>query len=214
MKYLLKLFYRLLYYEFAWSYDLVSTLVSFGHWQEWTSVAVDYLEDGSLLELGFGPGHLQVKLADRFDQVFGVDLSPQMIRIGANRMQSAGLGPKLTRADIQTLPFGMDTFEQVVATFPTEVLFQGKTVKEIARILKPGGKLVVVPMVFITGNRMYHKLVAWLYKITGQTPAAEKVDEEIFKSIFNPHGFELSNHLVEGEIYTILVIEAKRKTKV
>lgn len=211
MKYLLKLFYRLLYNEFAWSYDLVSALVSFGHWQGWVANAVDYLEEGPLLELGFGPGHLQTELAARFDQVYGVDLSPQMNRLCANRMRSAGLIPKLTRANIQTLPFGTDIFEEAVATFPTEVLFREQTVKEIARILKPGGKLVLIPMAFITGRRISHKLVAWLYRITGQTPAAGKFDDEVFRSIFNPHGFDLSHHLVEHENFSLLVIEAKRK---
>jgi ubiquinone/menaquinone biosynthesis C-methylase UbiE len=132
-----------------------------------------------------------------------------MNRICANRMLSAGLEPKLTRSDIQTLPYGMNTFEQAVATFPTEALFREPTVKELARIIKPHGKLVVIPMVFITGSRMSHKLVAWLYRITGQTPAADKVDEQVFKSIFSPHGFELSQHHIKHKNYTLIVIEAR-----
>ena len=55
---LLRPVYYLLYHHFAWTYDLVADIVSLGQWKDWVRTALPYL-DGCVLELGYGPGHLQ-----------------------------------------------------------------------------------------------------------------------------------------------------------
>ncbi len=71
-------FFKLLYHQFAWSYDWVSGAVSLGNWNSWTRAALPYLQGPRVLELGFGPGHLQVALQKREIWSVGIDESWQM----------------------------------------------------------------------------------------------------------------------------------------
>jgi ubiquinone/menaquinone biosynthesis C-methylase UbiE len=120
----LRLFFRLLYHEFAWSYDLVAWLVSLGRWKRWVFTSLPYLTGPSILELGHGPGHLQAALAGKGLSVAGVDASRQMTRQAYRRLQREKYQPRLARAKAPALPFAAHSFDQVVATFPTEYILQ------------------------------------------------------------------------------------------
>ena len=208
MKRLLRVFFRLLYHEFSWSYDLVANLVSFGRWQEWTRSIMPYLADGPILELGTGSGHLQLSLNQTGRTVFGLDLSPQMLRITRQRLSADGFTPKLARGTGRLLPFATGTFQNVTATFPTEYLFQPETLAEIARVLAPGGRLIVLPMVFITGRSLLQRMVAWLYRVTGQSAQQEAVFKQDPFMVFKTAGFAITQHLIEEQGVSLLVIEA------
>ena len=83
----LSLFFDLLYHQFAWSYDLVSNIVSIGMWEEWIKSVLPDLVGPQILELGHGPGHIQKSLLQEGKQIVGLDLSPQMGRISEKRMR-------------------------------------------------------------------------------------------------------------------------------
>ena len=70
-----------LYNEFAWTYDLVSWMVSFGHWAGWRRAVLDFLQGNRFLEIGFGTGELLADLAAEGCNVVGVDRSRAMQRI-------------------------------------------------------------------------------------------------------------------------------------
>ena len=55
---LLQPIFHLLYHQFAWTYDFVAAFVSLGRWQDWVDAVVPFMS-GRVLEIGFGPGHLQ-----------------------------------------------------------------------------------------------------------------------------------------------------------
>ena len=58
----LRFFFHLLYHQFAWTYDWVAAGVSLGRWNEWVRSILPYMQEGRILELGHGPGHLQAEL--------------------------------------------------------------------------------------------------------------------------------------------------------
>lgn len=163
-------FFHLLYHSFAWTYDWIAYVVSLGRWQTWGKTSLDYIQGERVLELGFGPGHIQVELTARGKKVFGLDESCQMIRQGTKRMKKAGAPPRLVRAVSQALPFPNDEFQTVLATFPTEYIFSQTTLLEIQRVLTPGGRLVVLLSAWITGNSLPEKTLRCLYRWTGQVP--------------------------------------------
>ncbi len=169
---LLTVFFRLLYHPFAWTYDMVAAAVSFGQWRRWVFAAADLLEGPRVLELGYGPGHLQVQLVRQGFQVYGLDESMQMARQATRRLRRDTGGVKLSRGLAQALPYPSNTFDNVVATFPTQYIVNPNTLAEIYRVLKPGGRLVVLFSAWVTGKSVPERALALLYQVTGQSPGA------------------------------------------
>lgn len=167
---ILKTFFYLLYHRFAWAYDFVATAVSVGMWNEWVLSILPDLEGPKLLELGHGPGHLQHSLKKNSIQSFGLDQSKEMGALASQRLLLEGFTPLLVNGVSQHLPFETSTFHQVVATFPTEFINDHQTLEEVIRVLKPGGSLLVLPVAWITGEGSVHRIAAWLFGITGQSP--------------------------------------------
>lgn len=132
-----------LYHELAWGYDLVSWLVSAGHWAAWRRAALTYLPPGRVLEVGFGTGALLIELASRGRDVVGLDLSPEMHRETARKLRQRSLQIPRVRAPTQTMPFATGTFDALLSTFPAGYILDPATLREAARLLRPGGRFVV-----------------------------------------------------------------------
>ncbi|MBN1284542.1 MAG: methyltransferase domain-containing protein [Anaerolineae bacterium] len=163
--------FRLLYNELAFTYDLVSWVVSFGHWRTWQRVALRYLDavpGAPVLELAHGTGNLQLDLRARGCRAVGLDLSPQMGRIARRKLARRGWRPALVRASALALPFPDDTFAAIVSTFPTAFIFERATLAEARRVLRPGGRLVIGANARITGTDPLSRLLEFAYRVTGQ----------------------------------------------
>ena len=161
--------FSLLYHQLAWTYDAVAWLVSFGKWRAWGRTALPHLIGERVLELGHGPGHLLATLVSQGFKPMGLDLSPHMSRLARKRLRRLGLaGLPLVRAPAQELPFAANAFDSVVATFPTPFIVQPDTLAEIARVLRPAGRLVIVAGARLTGRDPLSRFVEWLYRLTGQ----------------------------------------------
>lgn len=97
-----------------------------------------------VLELGCGSGPYSVWLAERGAQVVGLDLSQTMISLAQERTRERNVSADFRVADIRDpLPFGEGEFDLIVtATALHYVEDLGATMKEAARVLKPGARLV------------------------------------------------------------------------
>ncbi|HEX6607640.1 MAG TPA: methyltransferase domain-containing protein [Chloroflexia bacterium] len=146
---LLRTAFALLYTRFAWAYDWVSRTFFHGEWRRWQRAALEPLAGlpgGRVLEVGFGTGDLQADLRAAGYRAYGIDLSPQMLRVARHKAQRTGAAPLwVARATATALPFSAATFDAVVSTFPSEYIFDPRTLREILRVLRPGGPLVIVP---------------------------------------------------------------------
>ena len=207
---LLRFFFYHFYHAFAWSYDLVSAGVSVGRWRDWVLTALPYLDGPRVLELGHGPGHLQAAMRKKGWLVLGVDESRQMGRLAALRLTRLGLPVALTRSEAQSLPFGADCFDNLAATFPTEYIFDRRTLDEVYRVLRPGGKLVVVPTAFIGGENVADRAAAWLFRITRQGSAITEELKGRIKVPFTAAGFEVRVETVQKRSSLVLVIVAEK----
>lgn len=150
--------YHLLYHPFAWAYDFVAALVSWGYWQKWVRITLDFLEGPRVLEIGFGPGHLQRWLTEGGIGAFGVDTSPKM----AQRAQKQA--HNLSLAFSQALPYPDSQFDQVVSTFPSNTILHTSTYQEAWRVLKPGGRLIILPIAWthlVRKNNRLEKPIPW-----------------------------------------------------
>jgi ubiquinone/menaquinone biosynthesis C-methylase UbiE len=160
--------YKLLYHPFAWSYDLVSGIVSLGQWDSWVMQVVPLVRGSKILELGFGPGHLQLELSQRGFLTFGLDESKQMVKQASYKLKRNNAAPNLVRGLSQNLPFE-SAFNTVVATFPSEYVFEPETIKEITRALVPGGRLVVLLGVSPGNANSRSKLLKYVSSFMGVT---------------------------------------------
>ena len=164
----IRTFFRLLYHEMAWTYDLVAWLVSFGQWQAWGRAAIPHLRGRRVLELAHGPGHLLAAMSRVGFSLVGLDLSPQMGRLARNRLLRSGvLTAPLVLARAQALPFRTGSFDSVVSTFPTEFIFDPATLKEMARVMGQGGTAVIVAGVIFDAS-LPARLLRWVYDVTYQ----------------------------------------------
>ena len=202
----LRLFFRLLYHQMAWTYDWVAWAVSLGMWKEWVYSVIPEIEGRSILELGHGPGHLQAKLFSTGVSIIGIDKSRQMGRIARNRLHTMGVDYKIVNGDGQQLPFPSDFFDQVTATFPTEYIIHPNTLTEIFRVLNPGGALVIVPVAWITGHNFLQRMVASLFRITGQ---AGDWDERYLLP-FRRAGFQVEVKRISVKASTVLILKATK----
>ncbi len=201
----MRIFFRLLYHPFAFAYDLVAATVSFGQWNYWIVEVIPYLKGTRVLELGHGPGYLQRDLLRlKFDSV-ALDESAYMSRLAKRRL---GSGAQLARGLAQHLPFANASFDSIVATFPTEYIFDLQTLFEVKRCLKSGGSLAVMPVAYPQS-----RILRWLYRITGETPSAlrESIIEKI-KQPFVESGFETETKIIEVKSGTLLVVIAQKAT--
>jgi len=96
------------------------------------------------LELGCGSGPYSAWLAGRGAQVVGLDLSQTMISLAQERAREQGVRADFRVADIRDpLPFSQAEFDLAfTATALHYVEDLSKTMKEVARVMKPTGRLV------------------------------------------------------------------------
>ena len=157
--------FQQLYTRFAWAYDGVAWAVSRGRWQAWGRAAIPRLIGRRVLEIGCGPGHLLAAMAAAGYHVSAVEFSRQMVRQAQRRLRRHGIEAGLVRGYAQALPWPSDVFDNVVMTFPAGFVLDPRTVGEIWRVLRPGGRLIIVDGPRLRGG-VYALLVNVAFRLT------------------------------------------------
>ncbi|PSL00884.1 phosphatidylethanolamine N-methyltransferase /phosphatidyl-N-methylethanolamine N-methyltransferase [Murinocardiopsis flavida] len=99
---------------------------------------------GRTLEVAVGTGR-NLPLYPPDVELTGIDLSPRMLDIARERARRDGHAVDLREADAQDLPFPDEHFDTVVSTLSLcSVLDLDATVAEMRRVLRPGGRLVLL----------------------------------------------------------------------
>jgi ubiquinone/menaquinone biosynthesis C-methylase UbiE len=200
----MQVFFHLLYHPFAFSYDLVAAAVSFGQWKNWGRSILPFIQGTQILELGHGPGHLQRFLLNRGLILFAMDESKQMGRLAKKRI---GPSQKLIRGLAQSLPYKTESFDSILSTFPTEYIFHAGTLSETKRVLRNGGRLIVLPAAWPKSG-----FLQWLFKVTGQSPAAlDKSIKSRIEAPFLKAGFHTEIKIVEVKSNKLLIVIAEKR---
>jgi ubiquinone/menaquinone biosynthesis C-methylase UbiE len=168
----LRFVFQRFYHGFAWTYDFVAAAVSLGQWKAWVACALPYIEGRRVLEIGHGPGHLQLLLRREIGSaIIGLDESVQMGRLARRALARGGYAePNLSRGLAQALPFESGCFDTVVSTFPAEYIFEPQTLQEVKRVLSVNGHFILVPAAWIVGGKALERAAAWLFRATDQSP--------------------------------------------
>jgi ubiquinone/menaquinone biosynthesis C-methylase UbiE len=203
---LLRPVFYLLYHHFAWSYDLVAGLVSLGHWRAWVLSMLPRLR-GRVLEIGFGPGHLQLAMQQAGLRCCGLDESRFMARLAARRIRKAGHVPHLVRGYAQETPFPTGSFDTLVATFPAEYIFETRSLEEFRRLLRPGGHLLILLTAWFEGGSGLEKAASWLSRRTWAAGLADRV-LPTWEAVIASLGFKVGHETVVYGAGRLLVLTA------
>ncbi len=133
-------------------YDFLNRFLSLGIDTIWRKKAIAQLRDnppGIVLDVATGTADVAIALTKAFQlqRVVGLDISAQMLDIGREKVRKQHLEAiiELVEGDSENLPFADNTFDAITVAFGVrnfENLEKG--LAEMQRVLKSGGKLVVL----------------------------------------------------------------------
>ena len=127
-------------------YDLANTVMTGGIdalWRRQAAGSLALATDAQVLDLCCGTGALTRELARRapHGQVTGVDFSAQMLAVARSRGGPANIAYE--QADVLRLPFAAASFDAATMAFSMRnVTDIGACLREVARVIKPGGSFV------------------------------------------------------------------------
>ena len=135
----------------ASKYDIMNDLMSMGlhrAWKAYTIAASGVREGHKVLDIAGGTGDLSMAFAKRVGErgmVVHTDINEAMLGTGRDRLVNAGLMLPTTLCDAEKLPFPNDTFDIVTVAFGLRnMTHKDAALKEMCRVLKPGGRLLVL----------------------------------------------------------------------
>lgn len=120
----------------------------------------------SVLDIGTGPGYLARAAALRVGPTgrgVGLDASAEMIARATDRAARDKSGATFVHAGAQEMPFEDGEFDAVVSRLAMHHLpgdIKGLAITEVARVLKPGGRMVLADLASSTTAGMLHDLVS------------------------------------------------------
>jgi demethylmenaquinone methyltransferase / 2-methoxy-6-polyprenyl-1,4-benzoquinol methylase len=128
----------------ARSYDRVLDYATFfqdRRWKRWVIGMMDGRESDLVLDVGCGTLVLERRLGGLGYRFVGVDLSPQMVRVG--RRKGARNVVLLANGDAEHLPFADGAFDIAVSCYVAKYVDLPKFAAELARVTKSGGRAVL-----------------------------------------------------------------------
>ncbi|QBD80894.1 class I SAM-dependent methyltransferase [Ktedonosporobacter rubrisoli] len=133
-------------YKNRYLYRFASTVPFAGQWRVWQRLVLPRIQGLDVLELGCGLGDLLADMLKAGYHCRAVEQSPQMVAAARDILQKRKLGlPSLIlQGSAQRLPFSSHSFDTVVSTFPSEYIYDPDTIAEVERVLRPGGRLIVI----------------------------------------------------------------------
>ena len=135
----------------------------------WDRVILDQLGPGigslRVLDVGCATGRLLEALGrSGATQLSGADLAPRILDVAAERLARAGIAAKLCVADAEDrLPWDDGSFDLVTMTAVFHHFFRpGDALVEIRRVLRPGGRLLLLDPCFFPVVRQILNAILWL----------------------------------------------------
>ena len=129
-------------------YDRVGALLSLGQDPRWRRFLVDRTDAGpydTVLDVATGTAAVALELVRQKDCfVVGIDLSPEMLAVGRQQVLLAGATKKvrLQEGDARSLPFDDGLFDALTFTYLLRYVEDpAATLRELARVVKPGGTM-------------------------------------------------------------------------
>ena len=132
-------------------YDVMNDLMSMGMhrvWKSYTVTVADVRPGHQVLDIAGGTGDLALAFAKRVGptgRVVHTDINEAMLRTGRDRLLDLGVVLPTVVCDAEHLPFPDQHFDRVSVAFGLRnMTHKDRALREMCRVLKPGGKLLVL----------------------------------------------------------------------
>ncbi len=156
------------YQDIYRNYDLVNRIFTFGQDRSWRKKAVKECLAGNperILDICTGTGDLILEIArisDREMELTGYDFTAEMLQIAEKKAARVKGNIVFIEGDVANMPFEDDHFDSAGITFGIRnLIYENSNAKrhlaEIHRVLKPGGKLVILES-SKPGNRLWRSI--------------------------------------------------------
>lgn len=144
------------FHSVAQKYNIMNDVMSAGLHRLWKRFAVDVSGVGQgdkVLDIAGGSGDLSSLFAQKVGtqaafnpgQVILTDINASMLSVGRDRMIDAGLTIPAAQCNAETLPFADESFNCVIVAFGLRnMTHKDAALREMQRVLKPGGRLLVL----------------------------------------------------------------------
>lgn len=194
------------------NYDGLNRVISLGIDVKWRKKVVAIVGENNpkeILDIATGTGDLALMMATlQPNKITGLDISAGMLEVGKQKINKANLSDKIEMivGDSEEMPFEDATFDAITVSFGVRNFANlDKGIKEIARVLKPTGVLVILEtsnptkFPFKKGYKLYTNLIL---PIIGKLFSKDKVAYsylsesansfpfgEVFNNILRKNGF-------------------------
>ena len=132
-------------------YDVMNDLMSAGlhrAWKAYTVLVADLKEGHRVLDIAGGTGDMAMAFSKKVGstgQVVHTDINAAMLSTGRDRLLDAGVSLPTAVCDAEQLPFADASFDRVCVAFGLRnMTHKDRALAEMCRVLKPGGKLLVL----------------------------------------------------------------------
>ncbi len=132
-------------------YDLMNDLMSAGlhrAWKAYTVMVANLREGDQVLDIAGGTGDLSLAFSRKVGstgRVVHTDINEAMLRVGRDRLINLGVVLPTLVCDAEALPFPDNHFDLVSVAFGLRnMTHKDVALKEMCRVLKPGGRLLVL----------------------------------------------------------------------
>jgi demethylmenaquinone methyltransferase/2-methoxy-6-polyprenyl-1,4-benzoquinol methylase len=211
-------------------YDLLNRVLSLGVDRRWRRFAVRQLavpKNGLVLDIATGTGDVALEIGAQTDasvQIVGSDFTQGMLVLGRDKIASSPYCDRvlLVNAPCESMPHPDGVFDGITIAFGIRnVVDRQKGLSEMARVLKPGGRAVILE--FATPrNRFFRavyyfyflRVLPWLGGLISQRSAYQYLpdsvlefpDRETFKEMMEQAGFvDVKIHDLTGGIAAVHV---------
>ena len=150
----------------------------------------------SLLDLGTGTGRMLEMFGPDIERGLGLDLSLDMLLLARDRLERAGLrNCSVRQGDIYDLPLANGSFDVVIVHQVLHFLDDGaRAIREAARVLRPGGRLLVVDFALheqeFLREQFAHRRLGFAPDTVTQWITASGLDPVMHKSLAPEPGSE------------------------
>jgi ubiquinone/menaquinone biosynthesis C-methylase UbiE len=177
-------------------YDVLESFLERVAFSKWRKIAFDYLEGENTLEVGVGTGK-NLDFYPPEKRWTAIDFSPGMLNKAKRKLEKKRINVDLIEMDVQRLEFDDQSFDSVLATFVfCSVPDPIKGLKEIKRVCKKGGKVILLEHVRPSGRllgKLFDVLNPFIVRLMGVNinretvanikEAGLKIEEE--RNLFN-----------------------------